>query len=178
MHASHHADHECAYDTISSHHHGKLYVTIIVKRWAPAARQLGGNLASGIFIARQLLFPKHSWFVFRTARCCSEATSHPDMSVTLLALLALLASPLASGSDCTTWYETTQHGPGFRNVSAYGATGNGVTDDTAAILAALTQGQGSVVEVEDGGCTRFVPECCFYLFIWFCCCLRLIFIHS
>ncbi len=40
----------------------------------------------------------------------------------------------------STWYDETKHGPGFRNVMTYGAKGDGVTDDSAAIYKALTDG--------------------------------------
>jgi polygalacturonase len=77
----------------------------------------------------------------------------------LLLVAAALCAVLLPGSalDCTTWYETTAHGPGFRNVSAYGATGNGVTDDTAAILQALTAGRNPAFSTTDPTIVYFPP---------------------
>ena len=42
---------------------------------------------------------------------------------------------------CATWYDATNHGSAFRNVKHFGAAGDGKTDDTAAIRAAITHGQ-------------------------------------
>ena len=75
----------------------------------------------------------------------------------LVGVLLLLALAGALADDCTTWYETTAHGPGFRNVSAYGATGNGVTDDTAAIIAALTSGRTPDYTTNDPTVVYFPP---------------------
>jgi ABC-type amino acid transport substrate-binding protein len=75
--------------------------------------------------------------------------------VLLVVFSSLIA--LALADDCTTWYETTQHGPGFRNVSTYGATGNGVTDDTNAIIAALTNGRSPAFTTNDPTIVYFPP---------------------
>ena len=75
----------------------------------------------------------------------------------LAVLLLALTGAIAQSNDCTTWYETTAHGPGFRNVSAYGATGNGVTDDTAAIVAALTSGRSPAYTTNDPTVVYFPP---------------------
>lgn len=69
-----------------------------------------------------------------------------------------LAAALVAAQDCTTWYESAKHGPGFRNVQAYGAKGDGVTDDTAAIVSALTQGRvPSPYSVKDATVVYFPP---------------------
>ena len=61
-----------------------------------------------------------------------------------LAALACLAAG-AAADDCTTWYDAPgfAHGPGFRDVRSYGAKGDGVTDDSAALVTALTQGRSA-----------------------------------
>ena len=51
---------------------------------------------------------------------------------------ALLVATSSSSADCASdWYERAAHGPAFRNVRHFGAVGDGVHDDTAAIQAAL-----------------------------------------
>jgi len=66
-------------------------------------------------------------------------------AATLGAVLAIAPAggELVGDTDCSTWYESTAHGPAFRNVRDWGATGDGVTDDTAAIYGALTEGRTS-----------------------------------
>lgn len=58
-------------------------------------------------------------------------------------LLAAAAAAIdaAALDDCAYWYDSTAHGPAFRNVRDYGARGDGVHDDTAAIQAALNANQ-------------------------------------
>ena len=66
----------------------------------------------------------------------------------LLGLAFLAGGCLAAGlrgegasASCDTWFEQTAHGVGFRNVKDFGAKGDGRTDDTAALMAALTTGR-------------------------------------
>lgn len=67
----------------------------------------------------------------------------------LLACASLAAAALSHQADsrdaCTSWYDAPgmAHGPGFRNVKSYGAVGDGVTDDSAAIISALTEGRSA-----------------------------------
>lgn len=44
---------------------------------------------------------------------------------------------VASAQSCAWWYETTHHGESFRNARDFGAHGDGIHDDTAAIQAAF-----------------------------------------
>ena len=60
-----------------------------------------------------------------------------------LVALACAKSAHASGpSACTTWFETQQHGWNFRNVTTFGAVGDGIHDDTAALQAAIDYQRG------------------------------------
>jgi glucan 1,3-beta-glucosidase len=69
------------------------------------------------------------------------------------------AAPAGCTPNGTWWYESTQHGVGssFRNVKAFGARGDGVTDDTAAILAALTSGRQPIFTTATPAAVYFPP---------------------
>jgi len=53
------------------------------------------------------------------------------------------------------WYETTRHGSAFRNARDFGAKGDGVADDTAAIQAAIDRQRG--VRYEKKPAIVYVP---------------------
>ena len=64
----------------------------------------------------------------------------------VMSIFALLQLPVALGGACSWWYEeTAHHGVGFRNVSAFGAIGDGVADDTRAIQNAIDFNRGGDV---------------------------------
>jgi len=63
------------------------------------------------------------------------------MMRSLAAVVAALCAASAAANPCETWFERTAHGQAFRNVTAYGAVGDGVHDDTSAFLAALEDGR-------------------------------------
>eukprot|EP01079_Euglenida_sp_SAG-EU17-18_P003639 gene3639-4071_t len=44
--------------------------------------------------------------------------------------------------ECGGWYDNTEHGPAFRSVKDFGAAGDGVTDDTGSIQAAVDHARG------------------------------------
>jgi glucan 1,3-beta-glucosidase len=69
------------------------------------------------------------------------------LAVSLLLLAAAPAvAPAAGTNDCSTWYDSEQHGSSFRSVRDFGAKGDGKTDDTRAIQAAISHGVGSVLQ--------------------------------
>eukprot|EP01064_Diplonema_japonicum_P036859 TRINITY_DN8453_c0_g2_i2.p1 TRINITY_DN8453_c0_g2~~TRINITY_DN8453_c0_g2_i2.p1 ORF type:complete len:665 (+),score=169.02 TRINITY_DN8453_c0_g2_i2:393-2387(+) len=55
---------------------------------------------------------------------------------------------ISSSDPCETWYDSTERGPWVRNVKDYGAVGDGVHDDTAAITAALISGRQDIRSTE------------------------------
>lgn len=57
-------------------------------------------------------------------------------------------TPNGTSGELTWWYESTTHGQGYRNVKDFGAVGDGVTDDTAAIKAALTTNRQPVYKLD------------------------------
>ena len=67
------------------------------------------------------------------------------------------AAPAGCTANGTWWYESTQHGVAYRNVKAFGALGDGVTDDTDAILAALTSGRKPVFTTATPAAVYFPP---------------------
>lgn len=69
------------------------------------------------------------------------------MKRALAAMALTSAAAAAAAASCSWWYPSTRHGAAYRNVHDFGALGDGVHDDTAAIRAAVnfqqTGGDGS-----------------------------------
>lgn len=81
------------------------------------------------------------------------------LCLSLLVAAAAAAPPAGCSANGTWWYDepSTKHGVGFKNVRAFGAKGDGVTDDTAAILSALTSGRQPVYTTATPTAVYFPP---------------------
>jgi len=83
--------------------------------------------------------------------------TYPALIALALLSAAATAAPAGCSANGTWWYETTEHGAGYKNVRAFGAKGDGITDDTAAILSALTDGRQPVYSVATPTAIYFPP---------------------
>lgn len=83
----------------------------------------------------------------RTAAVAAAAVAAAAAAASSPYVPRLHTPPAGCTSNASWWYETTAHGAGFHDVTRFGAKGDGITDDTAAIIAALTTGRKPVYTV-------------------------------
>ena len=112
-----------------------------------------------LLIASVLLALAHTRGGADTARSNSELNSAATLHLNESALTGDAAATRLRGSgdaaaepplaqvppsaECTWWYETTAfHGWSVRNATAFGTRGDGVTDDTAPLRAAIDTNRG------------------------------------
>ena len=58
----------------------------------------------------------------------------------------VVAAAASGTTDCSTWYEATAHGSAYRSIIDFGAKGDGVSDDTSAIQAAVNHNVGDKLQ--------------------------------
>ena len=76
----------------------------------------------------------------------------------LICAVLVVAVPAMCASAQGDVYGRLPHGEGFRNVRAYGAVGDGVTDDTQAFIRALEMGRGGPGTREKTPANVYVPS--------------------